>query len=418
MKYRIMKPVIAVTIVVALLMLCASNLSAQDQLVRVTKGKSTLIQYNEKIEAVSLADKEVADVVTITPSALVVIGKEEGITSVIIWGESGKLTSYEVKVERNTSGQQVVLEVQVAEVNKTALSEYGFDFLFIDDDDRHIAEGTKILGSYAGEVTTPDPTSRTLPASPTTSGVIKWLGDNQELSIAIRAMQRKGDLELLANPHLLCLSGEQASFLVGGEIPVPVAQSVAAGGVPSISIEWKEFGIMLDFIPTVIDTNLVNLRIMPEVSSLDYSNAVTYGGFDIPALRTRKADATVELNSGQSIVLGGLLSSESFETIKRIPILGHIPILGFFFSHKETSKVETELLIIVSPRIIESVEDEIIPPLPFEKEDKKLDEPKKQSKKNLQKNSSQESSSPKIQPDAGTEVMSDSSAENTEKPVE
>jgi Flp pilus assembly secretin CpaC len=124
----------------------------------------------------------------------------------------------------------------------------------------------------------------------------------------------------------------------------------------------------------------------------------------------------VELNSGQSIVLGGLLSSESFETIKKIPILGHIPILGFFFTNKETSKVETELLIVVSPRIIESVEDEVIPPLPFEKEKEKSVKPRKQIKESKPEKTSPEGSSPEIQPDAGTEVMSDSSAENTEKP--
>jgi len=419
LKYRILKPAFEMVVIAALLLMCVSSLNAQDQLIRVTKGKSTVIKYHEVIKAVSLANEDVADVVSITATALVVIGKEQGETSLIVWGESEKLTSYEIKVDRNTSGQQVVLDVQVAEVNKTALSEYGFDFLFIDDDDRHIAEGTKILGSYAGEVTTPDPTSMSLPASPNISGVIRWLGDNQEISAVIRTMQRKGDLELLANPHLLCLSGEQASFLVGGEIPVPVAQSVSAGGVPTVTIEWKEFGIMLDFVPTVVDTNLVNLRIMPEVSSLDYTNAVTYGGFDIPALRTRKADAIVELNSGQSIVMGGLLSSESFETIKRIPILGHIPILGFFFSHKQTSKMETELLIIVSPRIITSVEDEVIPPLPFEKDEEKAVKPQKKSKEPLQGSSAPESSpaensSPEKQPVEGPEEMSDSSFENAE----
>lgn len=410
MKYRILKSVFGIVILAILSLLFASDLYAQEQQIRVTKGKSTVIEYPERIKAVSLANEDVADVVSITPTALVVIGKDQGITSLIVWGESEKLTSYEIKVDRNTSGQQVVLDVQVAEVNKTALSEYGFDFLFVDTDDKHIASGTKVLGSYAGEVTSPDPASLTMSASDNISGVVRWLGNKQQLSTVIRTMQKKGELELLANPHLLCLSGEKASFLVGGEIPVPVAQSVGAGGIPSVSIQWKEYGIRLDFVPTVVDTNLINLRIMPEVSSLDYTNAVSYAGYDIPALRTRKADAIVELNSEQSIVMGGLLSRESYETIKRIPILGHIPLLGFFFSHKETSNVETELLIIISPRIITSVEDEEIPPLPFEQEPDEMEEPANETGQLPQGNSSAgNQTSPK------TSEVTDSSLNNVDK---
>jgi Flp pilus assembly secretin CpaC len=373
LKYKSINPVLFTISMITVLLFLTMNLHAQEQLIRVVKGKSTVIKYPEKIKTVSLANDDIADVVSITPTTLVVIGKEEGITSLIVWGESEKLTNYEIKVDRNTTGQQVVLEVKVAEVNKTALAEYGLDVLMLDFEDSFIGPGTKVLGSYAGGVTSPDPLSEQLFVPDGASIVARYLGNDKEISVAIKAMQRKGDLELLANPRLLCLSGENASFLVGGEIPIPVAQSVGAGGIPSVTIEWKEFGVMLNFVPTIIDTNLINLRIMPEVSSLDYTNAVSYAGYDIPALRTRKADATLELNSGQSIVMGGLLSRESFKTVKRVPLLGHIPILGYLFSQTEKSSYETELLIIVSPRIITSVENEVIPPLPFEKnkEDKK-----------------------------------------------
>jgi pilus assembly protein CpaC len=367
LKYKSINPVLLTISMIMVLLFLAVNLDAQEQLIRVVKGKSTVIKYPEKIKTVSLANDDIADVVSITPTTLVVIGKEEGITSLIVWGQSEQLTRYEIKVDRNATGQQIVLEVKVAEVNKTALAEYGLDVLMLDFDDSFIGPGTKVLGSYAGGVTSPDPLSQELFVPDGTSIVGRFLGNEQEISVAIKAMQRDGNLELLANPRLLCLSGENASFLVGGEIPIPVAQSVGAGGIPSVTIEWKEFGVRLNFVPTVIDTNLINLRIMPEVSSLDYTNAVSYAGYDIPALRTRKADATLELNSGQSIVMGGLLSRESTKTVKRVPILGHIPILGYLFSQTQKSSYETELMIIVSPRIIVSVEDEVIPPLPFEK---------------------------------------------------
>lgn len=362
-----------------LFVLLASNLRAQTEVLRVVKGKSIVLPYSEKVHTVSLADEEIADVVSVTPTDLVVIGKEVGTTSLIVWGESKRYTVYDIKVERNVSGQQVVLEVQVAEVNKSGLSEYGLDFLMYDDDPRHMSlEGTKILGTYAGQVTSPDPESRHLFAQEGITGVIKWLGDRREFSTIIRALQQKGDLKLLANPKLLCLSGREASFLVGGEVPVPIAQSVTPGAALSITVEWKEYGVKLNFLPTVVDTDLINLKISPEVSSLDWGNMVSFGGYDIPAVRTRKADATVELNSEQSVVLGGLLATEETKTIKRVPILGHIPIVNLVFSRRETTKSETELLIIVSPRIISSIAAEVIPPMPWEKQEKPEEQPKGQ----------------------------------------
>lgn len=346
----------------------ASHLGAQQRLVRVVKGKSTVLNYPERIQTVSLANQDIADVVSVTPTDLVVIGKEVGITSLVVWGESKRYTLYDVKVERNISGQQVVLEVKVGEVNKTALSQYGLDFLMVDRDPSHIKKGDKILGTYAGGVTSPDPESRQLFAQDGITAVVKWLGDKEELSTVIKALQQKGDLRLLANPQLVSLSGEKASFLVGGEIPVAVAQTVAAGGAPAITVQWKEYGVKLNFVPTIIDTDLINLQVSPEVSSLDWTNAISFGGYTIPAMHTRKADATVELNSEQSLVLGGLLSTEEIKTVKRVPILGYIPIISFFFSRKETTKSETELLIIVSPRIIYSIAEEKVPPLPGEEQ--------------------------------------------------
>ncbi|KPK77200.1 MAG: hypothetical protein AMJ89_02870 [candidate division Zixibacteria bacterium SM23_73] len=205
---------------------------AETQLLRVVKGKSIVLSYPEKVLTVSLANQDIADVVSVTPTELVVIGKEMGMTSLIVWGESKRHTAYDVKVDRDISGQQVVLEVQVAEVNKSALGEYGLDFLMVDSDPSHIKRGDKILGTYGGQVTSPDPASRELFAQDGISGVIKWLGDKREFSTVIKVLQQKGDLKLLANPQLLCLSGEEASFLVGGEVPVPIAQTITGGGAP------------------------------------------------------------------------------------------------------------------------------------------------------------------------------------------
>ncbi len=349
------------------LMLLPYSLLAQTQTVqvlRVVKGKSIVVSFPERIKTISIANEAVIDVATITPTDAVVIGKDEGITSLYIWGESGRYQAYETKVDRSMTSQQIVLEVQIAEVNNTNSSDIGVDWLFRDNDDRHIASGEKTLGSYAGGVTIPDPLTQNLFAQEGVTGVIKWVGNKQTAQMIIRALEEKGNLRMLANPKLICLSKEEASFLVGGEIPVPIAQQSTAGGGGAITIEWKEFGVKLRFTPTIVDTSLIRLKIAPEVSSLDYSNAVTFAGYSIPSIRTRKVDGTVELNSKQAIVLGGLKSSEIQETIRRVPILGHIPVLSFFFSKKQKSTVENELLIVVSPRIIESASQEVIPPLP------------------------------------------------------
>jgi len=355
-------------------LLAISNAAAQDQsapqVLRIVKGKSSVVTFPERIKTISIADQEIIDVVSITPTDAVVIGKAEGTTSLYIWGESGRYQSYDAKVDRAVKSQQVVLEVQMAEFNRTKFSDIGIDFLIRDIDDRHIAQGEKAIGSYSGEVSVADPLVRNIFAQEEMTGIIKWIGDKQTVQVAVRALQENGVIRLLANPRLVSLSDEEASFLVGGEIPVPVPTSSTAGGGLNVAIEWKEFGIKLKFTPTIVDTNLVRLKIAPEVSSLDYSNTVSFAGWDIPAIRTRRASGTVELNSMQSVVLGGLTATESLSIERKVPILGHIPILGALFTKKQKTSSENELLIIVTPRIIETLANETIPPLPGSSEEK------------------------------------------------
>jgi len=356
----------------ALLMLSSGEAQNQSapQILRIVKGKSSVVAFPERIKTMSIADQNIIDVVSITPTNAVVIGKAEGTTSLFIWGESGNYREYEAKVDRAIKSQQVVLEVQMAEFNRTKFSDVGFDFLLRDNDDRHIANGEKTLGSNSGQVTVPDPFVQNTFAQEGVTGIVKWVGNKQTAQFAVRALEEKGIIRLLASPRLVCLSNEEASFLVGGEIPVPVPTQATAGGGTSVAIEWKEFGVKLNFKPTIVDSNLVRLKIAPEVSSLDYSNTVSFAGWDIPAIRTRRAAGTVELNSKQSVVLGGLTATEVLSTERKVPILGHIPIIGALFTKKQKTNSENELLIIVTPRIIETVANEIIPPLPGTTEEK------------------------------------------------
>jgi pilus assembly protein CpaC len=161
-------------------------------------------------------------------------------------------------------------------------------------------------------------------------------------------------LRVLAEPNVVAASGEEAEFLSGGEIPIPVAVSGAQGGT-QITIEWKEFGVKVKFTPTIVDSNVVNLKISPEVSSLDYGNAIEISGFLLPALRARRATTTVELRDQEVLVIGGLLMEQEEEVRTRIPVLGHIPILGYLFSDTRKVKTETELMLVVTPRIVRAL---------------------------------------------------------------
>lgn len=351
-------------------LLVISNVGAQGQstpqVLRIVKGKSVVVTFPERIKTISIADEDIIDVVSITPTDAVVIGKAEGLTSLYIWGESGRYQAYDAKVDRAVKSQQVVLEVQMAEFNRTKFSDIGFDFLMRDTGHipGNIPRGDRSIGSYSGEVSVADPLVRNIFAQEEMTGIVKWIGTRQTVQLAVRALQENGVIRLLANPRLVCLSDEEASFLVGGEIPVPVPTASTAGGGLNVAIEWKEFGVKLKFTPTIVDTNLIRLKIAPEVSSLDYSNTVSFAGWDIPAIRTRRASGTVELNSMQSVVLGGLTATESLSIERKVPILGYIPIIGALFTKKQKTSSENELLITVTPRIIESLANEIIPPLP------------------------------------------------------
>jgi pilus assembly protein CpaC len=354
--------IFALGLFVASITIVAPSSSAQEEELRVALGKSVVLRYIEQIETVSLADGDIADIVSVTPNELVVIGKELGTTTLIVWGVSETLREYTIVVERAMAAHQIILEVQVAEVNRTGLSEMGIDFIVVDEENG-VVRDDQVFGSYAGQVSAPDPESKDIFVQDGVTAVLKWIGDKGHVATVIKALQKNGTLKLLAHPRLLSLSGEEASFLVGGEIPIPVSQSVSGTGV-SVSVEWKEYGVKLSFLPKIIDTNLISLKISPEVSSLDWANSVTFAGFEVPALRSRKADAVIELNSGQSVVLGGLVSSETIETVSKVPILGDIPIINLLFRNKQKTSSETELLIVVSPRIIENIADEAIPPLP------------------------------------------------------
>jgi pilus assembly protein CpaC len=172
------------------------------------------------------------------------------------------------------------------------------------------------------------------------------------VDLLVTALETKGLVRRLAEPNLMALSGDSARFLAGGEFPVPVASTVAAGALPTVTIEFKKFGVELAFVPTVLSRGVINLRVEPSVSELDFTNAVTIAGTTIPALSSRNARTTVELRDGQSFAIAGLLQTRNRQDVSQLPWIGSVPVLGALFRSSSYQQLETDLVIIVTPRLV------------------------------------------------------------------
>ena len=167
----------------------------------------------------------------------------------------------------------------------------------------------------------------------------------------ISALETKGVVQVLAEPNVMATNGKEASFLAGGEFPYPVVQGTT-GGTAAVTIEFKEYGIRLNFIPTITPRGTIRLQVAPEVSALDYTNEANISGFEVPGITTRRVNTEVELADGESFMIGGLLDKTTTDTFQKIPFLGDIPILGKLFQSELKTKNDTELIVIVTPEIV------------------------------------------------------------------
>ncbi len=348
---------------VALIAFLPNLSAAKNQKIRVTVGQSVTQKTSTNVKTVSIADTDVADVVVAGPREVLINGKRIGLTTMVVWDENNVSSLFDVVVRGPFSDQKIELRVKVAEVNRTKALELGFDFLVYTDELGQNSEA--IGGTFGGSVATPSAPLSIFRGAATegASAIFKWTQGGDQFQTMIHAAQTNGVIRVLAEPNVVAASGQEASFLSGGEIPVPIASSGAQGGT-TITIEWKEFGVKVGFLPTIIDSNVINLRVAPEVSNLDYNNAIEISGFRIPAIRSRKAETTVELKDQETLVIGGLIASETSKVRTRIPLLGHIPLLGYLFSDTEDVKTESELVIIVTPHLVRALPPGTEVPLP------------------------------------------------------
>ena len=384
------------------------------QKLELTSGKSKVLDLPAAIKRASLANPEVADTVVLSPTQLYLTGKTTGITNLTLWNESGKMIGmYDVVIAPDLSRlkenihktlpeeqgilvtsshdhitlsgtassannlsralsiaeayapkkvinsmqvggvQQVMLEVRVAEMNRELIKRLGINFSAMGPNEF----GVSLLGGLTSLTGFINPGVGGGAATVTTAvtqaiqgafgfhtGSLSWTG-------FIDALKEENLLKVLAKPTLVALNGQEAAFLAGGEFPIPVPQTFGL-----VTIQFKKFGVGLVFTPNIMNSKHISLNVAPEVSELDFANALRTQGFTIPAITTRRAMTTIELADGQSFAIGGLMRDNVRESVKKVPFLGEIPILGALFRSSSFQKNETELLIIVTPHLVKPLD--------------------------------------------------------------
>jgi len=328
--------------------------SETHQRLRIPLGRGEVVSSDQPVVTVAIAEPKIADAAVGSERTVVVNAKAPGITSLVVYNEGGRFTVYDVEVYVPNHDKQVALRVKVAAVTDHARKELGFDYW-----GRGYSKD-KLNGSIVGGLfpTKVAGASSPLLVGPLTDGFVGYTksNGNLELQTTWRALEENGQIRVLASPTLVAASGHEAKFLAGGEFPVPVASNSGTTGdggtATTVTIEWKEFGVRLSFAPTVEEDGSVTLKVAPEVSQLDFTNPLALNGFNLPSVVTRKSETTVNLEAGQYLVIGGLRQDEKTKVVRRVPILGHIPLLGFFFSNTEVETTGRELMVVVSPDVL------------------------------------------------------------------
>jgi len=390
--------------------------------ISLSVNKSSVIKTLRKIDRVSVGNPEIADVNVIAADTLLVTAKRTGTTQVMVWDDNRNMQSVDVQVVNDlqqlqdqltklfpdskievsgangaialrgrvpslevaqqasqlaapyssgenkvlnfleiSGGQQVMLQVKFAEVSRNASSSLGVNF--------GISDGISHFGSNvdaANQFTTGSTGSLVRGVGGTNTLFGGGQIGNVSFDVFLTALRRNNLMRMLAEPNLIAISGQEATFLAGGEFPVPVPQSSSSGGT-TITIEYKEFGVKLKFTPVVLGNGKIRLKATPEVSDLDFSSGVINQGFRIPTVNKRTVSTTIELAEGQTFALAGLLNTQVTSSKDVTPLLGDLPIIGALFNSVRYERKETELVVLVTPRLVAPLNPDQVPQLPGEK---------------------------------------------------
>lgn len=333
----------------ALVLAAVSNVSAQPTQVSTIDlpiGRSYPISTTVAISRVSIATPDVADVVVIGEREVVINARAAGETDVIIWQANGTRQHYRISVHSPADRLQIALQIKFAEVRRDALREISISGAIYDKNGRAGTGQIDPRSIFPADSLIITQTRRFL-------SIFTDFGTN-DLVAWIEAQEQAGRARLLAEPTILAANKEEANFLAGGELPIPVVQGGAGDASSSrVTIEYREFGVRLNFLGEIISDSLVKLRVRPEVSSLDFVNAVLVSGFRVPAFRTRRVESTVDVRRDRSLIISGMFNTEEERVKTGIPLLMHIPILGQLFSSTRFQKNESELIVIVTPVVID-----------------------------------------------------------------
>lgn len=328
------------------------------------------------ISRAAVGDPAIADVTIIQNRDVLVTGTKRGSTTLNVWiGNATTPIEYKVIVTGATNPMPLALDLQVqtdikvAQVNRSTLREFGFNFL------KNSSSSTIAISPPSALSGVTRPSGGGGDTFQSASGLLPLqdafqlvLGDPSRSVLGILSLlESRGLVRTLAEPSLTTKSGQTATFLAGGEFPIPVVQGTGGGGVGgnSITVEFREFGVRLQMTPTVLDRSRIVLKVAPEVSELDYTNGITTSGFTVPALRVRRTDTTVELGDGESFVISGLVSQNLVANADKIPFLGSIPVIGAFFKSTLYRRDDSELIMVVTPHVVSPlVAKAATPPLP------------------------------------------------------
>ncbi len=379
-------------------------LTQPERVITIPKGKSALVVERNPVERVSVADDKIADPIPVSPTEVLINGKDIGITSVIVWSKTGGVSLYSVEVTADpeiikrqiemlgpdvhidvaASGNTVILSGTVA---RPTLARRAIDIARASGaktviNNIHGPSASQVLlkvrfaeitrtgsESFASQLNAlnihelrPGGRGTDWTTETFSDGLVHLFlsGDNTSFEAIINALRKKGEFRELAEPTLLALDGDSASFLAGGEFPFPVLQG--GGASNAVTIQWREFGVRLNFRPFITDGGGIRLHLSPEVSSLDFANGLVLNGFRIPTIQTRRAETTVELQAGQHLAIAGLLDNSLTTNGTKIPLLGDLPIIGTFFRSSANDQSRRELLVVITPEIVEP--STTMPPMP------------------------------------------------------